>query len=74
VQPTDAEQALNGFRLREPRQIDWKEQFKKATEAFDAGRILILVDDRQASSLDEEIILRPTTDVAFLRLMPLVGG
>jgi hypothetical protein len=74
VQPTDAEQALNGFRLRKPRQIDWKEQFQKATEAFDAGRIIILVDDKQASSLDEEIVLRSNTDVAFLRLMPLVGG
>jgi hypothetical protein len=74
VQPTDAEQALNGFRVRQGRQIDWKQQFEKATEAFDAGRILILVDNRQASSLDEEIVLCPTTDVAFLRLMPLVGG
>lgn len=74
VQPTDAEQVLNGFRLRKPRQIDWKEQFEKATEAFDAGRIIILVDNRQASSLEEEIVLCPTTDVAFLKLMPLVGG
>lgn len=74
VQPTDAEQTLNGFRLRKPRSIDWKDQFAKATEAFEAGRILILVDDKQASSLDEEIILRPNTDVVFLRLMPLVGG
>ena len=24
VQPTDAERTLNGFKLREPRQIDWK--------------------------------------------------
>src|SRR6478672_6756421 len=53
VQPTDAEQAVNGFRLRKPRQIDWKAQFEKATEAFDAGRIIILVDNRQASSLDD---------------------
>ena len=62
------------LRLRKPRQIDWKEQFERATEAFDAGRIIILVDDKQASSLDEAIVLRANTDVAFLRLMPLVGG
>jgi hypothetical protein len=74
VQPTDAEQTLNGFRLRSPRQINWKDQFEKATEAFDAGRILILVNDKQMSSLDEEIEIRPGTDIAFLRLMPLVGG
>jgi hypothetical protein len=74
VQPTDAEQTLNGFRLRSPRQINWKEQFDKAVEAFEAGRILILVDEKQVSSLDEEIELRAGTDVAFLRLMPLAGG
>src|SRR5262249_30954573 len=74
VQPTDAERTLNGFRLRKPRQIDWKEQFQQATDAFEAGRILILVNDRQMSSLDDEIVLSPSTDVAFLRLMPLVGG
>jgi hypothetical protein len=74
VQPTDAEQTLNGFRLKKPRQIDWKQQFEKATEAFDAGRILILVNDKQMTSLEDEIELTPDTDVAFLRLMPLVGG
>jgi hypothetical protein len=74
VQPTDAERTLNGFRLRKPRQINWKEQFQQATDAFEAGRILILVNDRQMSSLDDEIVLSPGTDVAFLRLMPLVGG
>lgn len=74
VQPTDAEQTLNGFRLKKPRQIDWKQQFEKATEAFDAGRILILVNDKQMTSLEDEIELTPGTDVAFLRLMPLVGG
>jgi hypothetical protein len=74
VQPTDAERTLNGFRLRIPRQIDWNEQFEQAIGAFEAGRILILVNDRQMSSLDDEIVLSPSTDVAFLRLMPLVGG
>ena len=74
VQPTDAEQVLNGFRLRKPRQIDWKKQFEQAVEAFEAGRVLVLVDQKQVSSLDEEIVLGPGTDVAFLRLVPLVGG
>jgi hypothetical protein len=74
VQPTDAEQTLNGFRLRKPRKIDWKEQFEHATEVFEAGRILILIDDKQATSLDDEILVCPGTDVTFLRLTPLVGG
>jgi hypothetical protein len=74
VQPTGAEQVLNGFQFKKPRQIDWKQQFDQATAAFDAERILVLVDDKQATSLDEEIELRTDTDVAFLKLIPLVGG
>jgi hypothetical protein len=74
VQPSGAEQVLNGFRFNQPRQIDWKAQFDEAITAFKSGRVLIIVDDKQADSLDEEIELRPETDVAFLRLMPLVGG
>ncbi len=74
IQPTNAERVLNGYRLKEPRQIDWKEQFAKAVEAFENHQILILVNDRQMESLDEEIELRPDTKVSFLRLKMLVGG
>ena len=74
VQPTDTEETLNGFRLKTPRQIDWQEQFDRALEAYEATRILVLVDDRQTESLEEEIVLRPDTQVAFLKLTPLVGG
>ena len=74
VQPTDAERALNGFKLKKPRQIDWKQQYEKAIEAFETNQILILVDEKQAESLEEEIVVQPVTRVSFLRLMPLVGG
>jgi hypothetical protein len=74
VQPTDTEQTLNGFKLRKRRLLDWKPQFEKALSAFEARQILILVDDHQAMSLDEEIELRPETRVSFLRLTLLVGG
>jgi hypothetical protein len=74
VQPTESEAILNGFRLKKPRQIDWKVQFEKALDAFEANRVLILVDHRQAESLDEEIVVGPETRVSFLRLALLVGG
>jgi hypothetical protein len=45
VQPTDADQTLNGFKLNQPRQIDSKKQFALALEAFEVNRFLILVDD-----------------------------
>ena len=74
VQPADAEQTLNGFKLNQPRQIDWRKQYEMAVEAFEVNRFLILVDDRQAESLDEEIVIGPETRVSFLKLTPLVGG
>lgn len=74
VQPTDAEQTLNGFKLKKRRQIDWKEQYEQAIEAFETGRVLVLVNDRQAETLEEEIVVSPETGVSFLRLTLLVGG
>lgn len=74
VTPTDAERALNGVRLRTPREVDWKEQFSKACDAFTRNGFFILIDDRQAESLDETIILRHNTKVSFVKLVPLVGG
>lgn len=74
VTPGDAERTLNGVRLRTPREIDWKDQFDKACEAFERRGFIILVDDRQADLLDEVITLRHDTKVSFIKLVMLVGG
>lgn len=74
VQPTASEQALNGERLEARWQIDWRQQFAKAIEAFEKHLILILVDNRQLESLDEEIDLTTSSQVSFLKLKLLVGG
>ena len=74
VQPEEAEKTLNGWKLKKPRQLDWKRQFDRAVEAFQKNEILILVNDRQAESLDEEFVIGPQTRVTFLRLTMLVGG
>jgi hypothetical protein len=74
VQPTDAERTLNGYRLKQPRQIEWKAQFEKAVEAFKKSQILILVNGRQLDSLEDEIEVGPETTVTFLRLTLSVGG
>ena len=60
--------------LKKPRQIDWKRQFDRAIQAFESNQILILVDDRQAESLDEEFAVDSRTSVTFLHLSLLVGG
>lgn len=55
VQPAEAEAAVNGFRLRRKRQIDWGPQLEKALAGFESGRILVLAGDRQIESLDENL-------------------
>lgn len=74
VTPEDAEKTLNGTRTRRARVIDWKAQFEKACEAFSHNGFFILIDDRQAETLDETVTIRHDTKVSFVKLVPLVGG
>ena len=74
VQPDDAEHTADGFRLRKARTINWERQFDLAVKAFRGNGVIILVDGQQVEELDQEIELRSDTHVAFLRLVPLVGG
>ena len=57
-----------------PKTIDWEEQFRRACEAFETNSIFVLIDDRQAESLDEEFEIGVETEVQFVKLIPLVGG
>jgi hypothetical protein len=64
-------------RLNEPaiaKQIDWRKQFETACDAFDSNRILVLIGDRQADSLDDQFDVSSQTTVMFIRLQLLVGG
>ena len=74
VQPTDAEVALNGFKVKKGREIDWKKQFEKACEAYERNQVLVLVGDKQTGGLEEVIEIGRGTEVTFLRLVMLVGG
>jgi hypothetical protein len=74
IQPAKAERTLNGFRMLQGRRIDAAEQRERALEAFQRNGFILLVDDRQVMELDEAIEVRPTTEVTFLKLVPLVGG
>ncbi len=74
VQPTDTEVSLNGFRMRQPRKIQWEQQYQRAIEAFESNGFMVIVDDHQVDDLDEMIHIRPETQVSFLKLVPLVGG
>lgn len=74
VQPTGAERALNGFRVRKGSKVDAETQFTKAVDAFNGNGFVVLVADRQVEELDDEIELARNVEVTFLKLVPLVGG
>lgn len=50
------------------------EAVQTAKQAFEDGLYLVLVDDQQYTSLDDEIRLRPNGKVTFVRLVALAGG
>lgn len=74
VKPTDAEAELNGYRMDKPRRLDWERQARTALDAFGRNGFIVLIGDRQVESLDEEVDLDADPLVAFVRLVPLVGG
>lgn len=75
VQPSADEQVLNGERTaRQNRPKDWKPYFERAVKAYEANRILVIVDDEQTESLDQQVRVHSRTEVVFMKLVPLVGG
>ncbi|WP_131732975.1 hypothetical protein [Actinomadura formosensis] len=74
VRPDDAETELNGYRLREPRRLDWERQADIAERAFLANGFFVLAGDRQVEDLDEEIDLTTDPGLVFIKLVPLAGG
>jgi hypothetical protein len=74
LQARETEQAHNNARPRKFQPLDLQEQFDKAVRAFHRNGFIILVDQRQAESLDTWIEVKPETEVTFLKLVALVGG
>jgi hypothetical protein len=74
VQPEGSVRNSKGFQMKVKRVIDWQEQYEKAIAAFDKNGFLMLVNDRQIDSLDEELEIAEGMEVSFMRLTPLVGG
>ncbi|HME56471.1 MAG TPA: hypothetical protein VKM55_30000 [Candidatus Lokiarchaeia archaeon] len=74
IQPTKSEQMLNGFRMNPRNRINCPVQIEAALDAFERNGFLVLINARQVESLDEEVLVTPDTKVAFVKLVPLVGG
>jgi hypothetical protein len=74
VQPSEAVSTPNGYKLKEKKKIDSNEQIEKALKGFEQNSFLVLVNDSQMDSLENEILLTENTEISFVKLIPLVGG
>jgi hypothetical protein len=74
VQPGNAERTLNGFKLKEKKQVDAEKQCLVALDAFQKNGYFILIDNIQATDLDQMIVVNENTTISFLKLTQLVGG
>lgn len=74
IQPSEAEQTLNGYKLTTKKAIDAEKQVYVALNAFQNNAFFILIDNRQVESLEEEILVNEMSNISFVKLTPLVGG
>jgi hypothetical protein len=74
VQPKDAEVVLNGFRVKPKVEVDAEKQVYTALDAFQKNGFFVIIDNKQAEQLDEEVLLSNDSLVSFVKLTPLVGG
>ncbi|WP_405396177.1 hypothetical protein [Maribacter sp. Asnod2-G09] len=75
IQPSEAEKTLNGFKLKNRgKQIDVEKQILVALDAFQKNGYFILIDNKQAEDLEQEVLVSKTTEIAFVKLTQLVGG
>ena len=74
IQPTDSEAELNGFKMKNNRQVNVEKQQQAAIRAFERNGFFLLVNNQQVSELDNTILITPNTEVGFVKLVPLVGG
>ena len=60
--------------MRERKKIDAQQQYNNAVKAFEGNGFIMLVDDLQIETLDEQLEIEPDMEITFLKLVPLVGG
>jgi selenophosphate synthase len=74
IVPSDAEKTLNGYKMKETKQIDGEKQVYIALDAFNKNGFFLLIDNQQSEHLTQKVELKSTTTISFLKLTPLVGG
>jgi len=74
VQPTDKEMQLNTASSKGIKPIDAEQQVYVALDAFQKNGFFVLIDHEQVDELERKVLLKPHSNVSFIKLVPLVGG
>jgi hypothetical protein len=74
VELAEKERLLNGERSLHQPPLDVEEQFRRACQAFQAQRVILLIGERQALELEEPVEVTSGCEITFLGLVPLIGG
>jgi hypothetical protein len=74
VEPADTEKMLNVYSQRPAAKISTEKQVNAALDAFRQNNFFMLIDNIQAESLDQMVVINDKTEVSFLKLTSLVGG
>jgi len=74
VEPAETEKMLNVFAEKPVEKISAEKQVNAALQAFSQSSFFMLIDNIQAESLDQMVVINDQTEVSFLKLTSLVGG
>jgi hypothetical protein len=74
VQPEETEKTLNGFKMKARRKVDPEKQYVVALDAFFKNGYFVLIDNIQAETPDQMLVINASTEISFIKLTPLVGG
>jgi hypothetical protein len=58
----------------QPQDVDPDAAVAVAIQAFEDGLYFVAIDERQVEQLDQQVFLRPDSQVTFIRLTLLAGG
>ena len=72
--PDKVEKILNNKTKYQKDIVDFEKQSYVALDGFMTNQFFVIINDRQAESLDESVNLSAVKEVEFIKLTPLVGG
>lgn len=74
VIPERVEKLLNIKSNPSKKIVDFEKQSYVALDGFTKNQFFVIINDKQAESLEEEVNLSSVKEVDFIKLTPLVGG